>query len=192
MNWYRYAIHGSFAGIDTMRNVFYLETASPITDHSGVIGELLNQFIYPLRTYIHEEVEFQGADVAEYFAGTGWGVNIFYSSVAVAGTGTDAPLPHQVAACITAYTLQKRVRGRKFISGLITTCQSDGTLNASPYTALQGVAAQWTAGISPAGQPAVNFRIWSESSGLFHSIRTATARSLLATMRTRKPGRGLG
>lgn len=189
---YRYAVHGSFAGVDTMRNVFYLHTITNITDHTVVCGELLNALYGPVAANLSDTVELSGADVSEYSPGTGWGVNIFYPSIVVSGTSATEALPHQVAACVTAYTIEKGVRGRKFISGLHEDVQADGILDPTALGRMSQFATAWQNGITPVGQPAVTFKIFSEKTGLFHGIRVATARGLLATMRTRKPGRGLG
>lgn len=189
---YRYAVHGSIGGVDTMRNVFYLHTTSNITNHTTVISELLNQTYAIIAPSLGNTVRFSGADVAEYFSGTGWGVNIFYPSTEIDGDSDADLLPQQVALCITAYTIQKGVRGRKFISGLTEDTQAGGTVTPADMVRFSGFANTWQNGIVPPGQPAVEFKIFSDKTGLFHAIRSATARDLLATMRSRKPGRGLG
>lgn len=189
---YRYAVHGRFDDVDTTRNVFYLLTASPITNHATVLGEMMNQMYAPLAAHLTDAYTIGGADVTEHDPGGEWGVSIFYPSTEVSGEGTSEPLPHQIAVCVTAYTYSKGVRGRKFLAGLCEGSQSNGLLIPSAETQFALFATKWQEGIQPPNQPAVQFVIYSESTKATNGIRSAVHRQLLATMRTRKPGRGLG
>lgn len=191
MPYYRYAVHGYWDGIDTTRNVFYLGTGAAITNHSTVIGELLNQFYQPLLPYMSDLYTLAGADVSELEA-LEWGVNIFYPSVTKTGGDAGEALPHQCAAVITGYTFLKGCRGRKFVGGFSEDSQANGILVPTAYTALQQAAAVWLNGIQPPGQPAVQFVVIPEKTKAPQGLRAAAARDIMGTMRSRKPGRGLG
>lgn len=179
-----------------IRNVFYLDgdTVGP-TQIGEAAQALYDAWDTHIQPNLAENWRLYGYTWRNVSIAGSQGVEEFFATPLVGLTTANEPLPYTVAALVSFRTgTPPPNQGRKYLSGFTTNVVDEGLWLAAFITALQG----WGNAVIAASEAA---SLWDfvvaridPNSGLataVNSYSTALARSVPATMRSRRPGVGI-
>jgi len=177
-------------GVQT-RNVFTYDRATGALTSAGksAIATQLNLAWLSIAAYVSA---IWVADRIEWYEWDGeeWqprGSSAFTPSM----TGQTDMMPSSVAALVSAFTDRKRVRGKKFIAGLLESAFTDGVPIAGLLASLAAFVARYIQPVSVSQENAYYPGCWTNLSHLFTPFVSGDASSYASTMRRRKPGVGI-
>lgn len=175
-----------------IRNVFhfkYLGTGDADSESQQIIDAIEGDYATYIMPHLWDEFTFTGMDVYDLSQDRLIGSEAF--NVAGGRTLAEAAmLPLQVAAVVTASTTVLRSRGRKFLTVVAEDQQGLGVItNATLLGDLAAWAALWITSIATE-----NGRFYPgiliKGGPAFAGFTEVAVRTLLGTMRRRKPGVG--
>jgi len=193
MTVYRNVAKGSLIDGEQWTFSVHTEKAAGVTDDAATawgtaIGLLWNgvatpadsiKQLYPAGTTVDE------LETTELSALTGKNVSQATSSPALAGTGSGAALPPQVAVCVSLRTaLPTRAgRGRFFLPAPIVTVSSAGRIGSTPRGQILAAAEGMLQSLSDSGYPAV---VYHRNDLTTTSVTTVKVGDVFDTIRRRR------
>jgi len=185
-------------GGNVAQNVFYLRLGgvSPITDIEAEtqVIDYVENFYAQIEDQISQDVDLRDVAINEYDpdVGVGWETGRWVGG----GTLTDAFVggismwPHAVAAIITGFVEDPKVRSRKSIPGFVESAEDDSILSAPAIADMVLAAVEWITSWTWLGteylEPGVPAQL-----GVWMPLITALVSAVVGSQRRRKPGVGI-